>query len=900
MAASISIDIIFQAVNKAMPTINALDKGFSGINNNLWKVNQAAEAWGKTSQTISQVSAPFQAYDQGMKDLESITGITGKELQDLGKQARKVGKESGLGADGAIDAYKLLASQIDVSKIGMAGLNDLQAKTVTLAQASGMDLTQSANALAGTLNQFGLGAEHSNRVINMLAAGSKYGAAEVYELSASFKVAGTAAAAAGLNVEQTGGAIEAMSQAGIKGAEAGTALRNILLNMQTKGGIDFNTTSFEDALKRLKGKEGDAEFMNKMFGADMGAAQFLIKNTELVGEMTARMTDSNVAAEQAEIRNKSFNHFMDVQKAKLNDLSIAFFKNNEGILKMAQGTGQLAAGFTSVMPLVGGLGKGFTGAIKGIASTGKAAKLMSSALAAGKLGTYSDLITRYGAAGKVAAAGIKISSIAQGAWNAVTGFTTATMVPLISSTWAWTAALLANPITWIVVGVGALIAGLALAWKHFDGFRGAVVGAWEGMKSFGKILFDAIINPLKQIIGGIGKVGKAMGHVLKGQFGQAAAVAKEGFGDIGKGAVMGSPAGVAMQVASRRGEIGDAAKAGYAKGKALEPGKKKKAKATDPADFDIDTSTAYNLNNQTGFPSFNQTYPVPEPDEFDKPELTPEQRKAKEAQVQKKLDAINMRRAMALGEKPTSQPSMQVVKSPGMVDPLSVPQPASVTVPANLAMNQPAVPGINIPGTVNAAAPAVSPVTIPGTIKAQQPAMKVVKAPGMVDPLSVPQPASVTVPASMAMSQPAVPGITIPGQIDAAQPEAKPMDIPGNVILNVQKIQALNFLGALSFAPPKKIDEKQATAATGNMVDLTKNITNNISKSETNNQTNANTNNANSARIEVNYNPVINISAAMDARATDDLMKMLADNKDELMRLINEEMRRNNRLAYAG
>jgi TP901 family phage tail tape measure protein len=891
MAASISIDIIFQAVNKAMPTINALDRGFSGINNNLWKVNQAAEAWNKTSQTISQVSAPFQAYDQGMKDLESITGITGKELQDLGKQARKVGKESGLGADGAIDAYKLLASQIDVSKIGMAGLNDLQAKTVTLAQASGMDLTQSANALAGTLNQFGLGAEHSNRVINMLAAGSKYGAAEVYELSASFKVAGTAAAAAGLNVEQTGGAIEAMSKAGIKGAEAGTALRNILLNMQTKGGIDFNTTSFEDALKSLQGKEGDAEFMNKMFGADMGAAQFLIKNTELVGEMTARMTDSNVAAEQAEIRNKSFNHFMDVQKAKLNDLSIAFFKNNEGILKMAQGTGQLAAGFTSVMPLVGGLGKGLTGAVKGMANTAKAARLMSAAMAAGKLGTYSDLIARYGAAGKVAAVGIKISTLAQGAWNAVSSFTTATMVPLIASTWAWTAALLANPITWVVVGVGALIAGLALAWKHFDGFRGAVVGAWEGIKSFGKILFDAIINPLKQIIGGIGKVGKAMGHVLKGQFGQAAAVAKEGFGDIGKGAVMGSPAGVAMQVATRRGEIGDAAKAGYAKGKAMQPGKKGTPITTDGTK--IDTQTAYNLNNQTH--KFG---------EVKIPGAVPmNQATMKVVKTPGATDPVSVKQPTAVtvpGAVPMNQPAMKVVKTPGVVDPVAVKQPAAVTVPGAVAMNQPAVPGINIPGTVNAAAPPVSPVTIPGTVKAQQPNMKVVKAPGMVDPLSVPQPASVTVPAAVAMSQPAVPGITIPGQIDAAQPEAKPMDIPGNVILNVQKIQALNFLGALSFAPPKKIDEKQATAATGNMVDLTKNITNNISKSETNNQTNANTNNANSARIEVNYNPVINISAAMDARATDDLMKMLADNKDELMRLINEEMRRNNRLAYAG
>ena len=93
----------------------------------------------------------------------------------------------------------------------MDGLNTLQEKSITLAQASGMSLDAAAEALAGTVNQFGLGADQAERVINVLAAGSKYGAAEIGELAQGFKVAGASASAMGLSVEETAGALEVLS-----------------------------------------------------------------------------------------------------------------------------------------------------------------------------------------------------------------------------------------------------------------------------------------------------------------------------------------------------------------------------------------------------------------------------------------------------------------------------------------------------------------------------------------------------------------------------------------------------------------------------------------------------------------------------------------------------------------
>lgn len=274
---------------------------------------------------LGDLSQGGMNFGQSMADLSSITGIAGDDLKALGENARKVGQDSGLGAGTAARAYAILASQIDVAVIGMAGLNNLQEKSVTLAQASGMSIDAAATSLAGTINQFGLSANEAERVINVLAAGSKYGAAEIEELSQSFKVAGSAASVMGLTVEQSAGALEVLSKANLKGSEAGTALRNIILKLNTELGVDLSRTSLSTALDALKPRLTDATYLSKIFGMEnVAAAQYLIQNSSAVEEMTRKVTGTNVAQEQAAVRTDTTAHKMEILRAKVDDIKISF------------------------------------------------------------------------------------------------------------------------------------------------------------------------------------------------------------------------------------------------------------------------------------------------------------------------------------------------------------------------------------------------------------------------------------------------------------------------------------------------------------------------------------------------------------------------------------------------
>ena len=273
---------------------------------------------------LAEAAAAGMQFRQSVADLSSITGIAGKDLEDLAERSRAIGRESGLGADTAARAYSLLASQIEISRIGMKGLNELAEQSVTLAEASGMSLDAAANALAATVNQFGLSADEAGRVTNVLAAGSKYGAAEIEDLSDSFRIAGATASAMGLSVEATAGALEMLSQANLKGHESGTALRNIIIRLNTELGVDLGETSLGKALEALQPKLEDAAYLTKVFGVEnIAAAQFLIQNARAVDEMTAKVTGTNTAMEQAAVRTDTQMHKYMQLKAVVEDLKIS-------------------------------------------------------------------------------------------------------------------------------------------------------------------------------------------------------------------------------------------------------------------------------------------------------------------------------------------------------------------------------------------------------------------------------------------------------------------------------------------------------------------------------------------------------------------------------------------------
>jgi len=111
-------------------------------------------------------------------------------------------------------------------------LQDVTDKVLILADASGITLEQSAKAVTAVLSQFGLSASKAGDVINILAAGSLEGSAEVENITESLKNFGTVANDSNLSVEQSVALIELLAEKQILGAEAGTKARGIIIKIK--------------------------------------------------------------------------------------------------------------------------------------------------------------------------------------------------------------------------------------------------------------------------------------------------------------------------------------------------------------------------------------------------------------------------------------------------------------------------------------------------------------------------------------------------------------------------------------------------------------------------------------------------------------------------------------------
>lgn len=95
------------------------------------------------------------------------------------------------------------------------------------------------------------------------------------------------------------------------------------------------------------------------------------------------------------------------------------------------------------------------------------------------------------------------------------------LTPLISSVWSFTAALLANPVTWVVIGIVALIAALVLLYNKCEWFRNAV----NSILSFFKEKLGAALEVAKNIFG-------AIGNAISSVMGAAKATVEEKLSNI--------------------------------------------------------------------------------------------------------------------------------------------------------------------------------------------------------------------------------------------------------------------------------------------------------------------------------------------------------------------------------
>lgn len=271
----------------------------------------------------------IKEFDQSIADLKAITGATGKDLEYLKSQAIELGKNVKGGAREVVEAYKLIASAKPELLNNVKALNQVTEATITLSKAAGMELPEAATALTDAMNQFGADASKATEFIDALANGAKYGSAEIPQITEALLKFGAVAKSSNINIQESTALIELLAEKGLKGAEAGTALRNVLLKLSApdalpkdaqkiiKGlGIDFEflkdkTVSVQQKFEALKPLLQNDAYLVKVFGQEnIVAAKNVIGHTDRLGELTNKMGEFGTANEQAAERTKTLDGLM--------------------------------------------------------------------------------------------------------------------------------------------------------------------------------------------------------------------------------------------------------------------------------------------------------------------------------------------------------------------------------------------------------------------------------------------------------------------------------------------------------------------------------------------------------------------------------------------------------------
>lgn len=275
-------------------------------------------------------------YSQSLSDLQAITGATSAQMKLYDQAAQEMGRTTEYSASQAAEAIKLMASAKPELLNTSAGLTAATRSALTLAQAAGTTLPDATRTLALSLNQFGVGASEADRYINVLAAGAKFGSSEIADTAAAIKNGGVAAAQAGVGFETLNAAIQVLAEREVKGGEAGTALRNVILKLE-KGAdktLKPSVVGLSQALENLAGKNLSTKQAVRLFGLEnLSAASILVQNREKVESLTAALTGTQTAHEQAEIRVNNLNGDLLSLTSAFEGLIIKAGQSSTGVLR---------------------------------------------------------------------------------------------------------------------------------------------------------------------------------------------------------------------------------------------------------------------------------------------------------------------------------------------------------------------------------------------------------------------------------------------------------------------------------------------------------------------------------------------------------------------------------------
>lgn len=305
----------YNKVRSSMGGIKSMIGGFLGAGAIVGAVQNIVSGTKEWIKTNAQLEASLDS-------LEALTGATAEDLEFYSDEAIRMGASTTQSATQVVDAMKMIGSAKPELLGNREALSQVTEETIRLSEAAQMELGPAADALTGALNQWGDSADQAARYSNVFAAGSKAGSAGIESLGQSIDKSGAVLAGFNIEIEEGIGLLETMAERNIKGAEAGTQLRNVMLTMQgvealppkalaqlEKFGVDTEIVSdktlpLNTRLQEMAKISGDATAMMKVFGREnIVAASAILDNTEKVESYSQAVTGTNTALEQQKINN---------------------------------------------------------------------------------------------------------------------------------------------------------------------------------------------------------------------------------------------------------------------------------------------------------------------------------------------------------------------------------------------------------------------------------------------------------------------------------------------------------------------------------------------------------------------------------------------------------------------
>ena len=223
------LDTNSSKVKEFSGTFSKLGSGFSKFTSIASTVIAAIAGVGYT---IGKFRQDALDEESSAANLKALTGLDDKNIDWLKKQAVKLSTTMDssklritASAKDILEAYTLVGSAKPELLGNKEALNKVTIEALRMAKAAKMEVQPAVNGLTLAMNQYGAGADEAAKYVNVLAAGSKFGSAEIDSQTVAITKAGVAASTAKIPIEQLEGSIQTLAEKGIKDEVAGTGLK---------------------------------------------------------------------------------------------------------------------------------------------------------------------------------------------------------------------------------------------------------------------------------------------------------------------------------------------------------------------------------------------------------------------------------------------------------------------------------------------------------------------------------------------------------------------------------------------------------------------------------------------------------------------------------------------------